>query len=295
MRGRSRFGKLVASGALVLLATVAAGAAPAGGAVPYGSGLVAFVRCCGAVKGVWTVRPNGGGLRLLYRAAHDDAPLTPAWSPDGRALAVAPGAPRGGIWLLRANGTGLRRVTGGLGDSLFPNWSTGGTSLVFADRQSARSSLHDIFRVNVNGSGLTRLTRSPADETEPAWAPNDRAIAYVRGRDVWTMRTDGSRQRLLLRNASSPSWSPGGTHLAFVRGGDPWVAAANGSGARRVARLPQAAASVAWSPDGRLLVVAPVDRGDLVLVRTDGSSVVPLTRTAGEFHAWPAWQRTAAS
>jgi Tol biopolymer transport system component len=105
------------------------------------------------------------------------------------------------------------------------------------------------------------------------------------------MRADGTRAAAFLRSASSASWSPAGTHIAFIRGGDPWVARRDGSGAKRVTDLPSAQLSLAWSPDGRWLVTAPVDRGDLLLVRADGSATLALTHQDGSFHSWPSWQR----
>jgi hypothetical protein len=85
-------------------------------------------------------------------------------------------------------------------------------------------------------------------------------------------------------------WSPGATHAAFLRGGSIWIAARDGTGAKRV---PETAgvAQFAWSPDGRELVTAPVDRGDLTVLNTDGSGAHPLTHESGFFHAWPSWQR----
>ena len=273
------------------LAALALAAVAVHGAGPSRNGLVAFVRCCGPGTGIYAVRPDGGGQRLLYRALHDDAPLTPAWSPNGKQIAYAPGAPLGGIWVMNANGTNRHRIVRGNGDALFPSWSYDGRKILFADVSSRKSSSHDIYVVGANGTGLRRLTAAPADETQPAWAPDDSTIAYVRGRDVWQMNDTGGRQRLLLRNARSPSWSPGATTLAFVRGGDPWIVKRNGTGARRVVHEPAQQVSVTWSPDGRWLVTAPIDRGDLVLVRANGSSTQPLTREPGSFHAWPTWQR----
>jgi Tol biopolymer transport system component len=269
----------------------AVGAVAAHAAAPSRNGLVAFVRCCGSGTGIYAVRPDGGGQRLVYRALHDDAPLTPAWSPNGKQIAYVPGAPLGGLWVMNANGTGRRRIVRGNGDPLFPSWSTDGTKIVFADLANRRSSHHDIYVVRTNGTSLRRLTTSPVDETNPAWAPDDSAIVYRRGFSLWQMRTDGTRQRLLLANGISPSWSPGATHIAFIRGGDPWIAKRNGTGAKRVVHEPAQQISVAWSPDGRWLVTGPIDRGDLVLVAANGASTKPLTRQGGYFNADPSWQR----
>ena len=47
-------------------------------------------------------------------------------------------------------------------------------------------------------------------------------LAFARGGDIWTIRADGTRARLLLRNAYAPAWSPDGSSVAFVssRSGD---------------------------------------------------------------------------
>ncbi|HUJ91054.1 MAG TPA: hypothetical protein VLW05_00025 [Gaiellaceae bacterium] len=270
---------------------VVAVAAAAAHAAPSRNGLVAFVRCCGGPTGIYAVRPDGGGQRLIYRALHDDAPLTPAWSPNGKQIAYAPGAPSGGIWVMNANGTSRRRVVRGNGDAMFPTWSTDGTKIAFADLSRPGGRLRDIFVVRTNGTGLRRLAGGLVDDSRPAWAPDDSAIAYQRGRSVWTVRTNGTQQRLLVANASSPAWSPGATTLAFLRGGDPWIVKRNGTGAKRVVHETSPQIAVAWSPDGRWLVTAPIDRGDLVLVQANGATTKPLTREPGYFHAWPAWQR----
>jgi Tol biopolymer transport system component len=283
---------------LVVGALLATLALPAGGVDadastsggPYRNGLIAFVRCCGPA-GVFVIRQDGTGQREIYRPRGDDAPLDPAWSPSGRWIAFIPGGPFGGVWSMDANGARRQRITRGKGNSLSPSWSPGGTSVVFADLGSPRSALHDLYVVRTDGSGLKRLTRASADELHPAWAPNKGEIAYQRGGAVWRMRADGAGQRLLARNARVPAWSPGGTHIAFIRGGDPWVMARDGGGAKRVAHLTAQQSAIAWSPDGRWLVTAPFDRGDLMILRSDGSEVAPLTGESGYGHSWPSWQR----
>jgi TolB protein len=283
-------------GVLALLAVSASTsgattATPMGG--PYRNGLIAFVRCCGRPDtGIYLIRPNGTGERRVFTSPADDAPLDPAWSPDGRQIAYVPGGHDGGVWVMRKDGTTRRRVTSGKGDSLFPSWSPDGRWIIFSDL-ARRSGFHDLYRVRTDGTGLRRLTRSAADELMSAWAPNGGVIVYARGRDLWRMRVDGSRQRWLVRDATAPSWSPGGTHVAFIRHGDPWIVARDGDGARLVLHMSRPQASLAWSPDGRLLVTAPFDRGNLMLLPADGSQTSQLTREPGYANSWPSWQRLA--
>lgn len=287
---QGRFATLASSLAAVL-ALVGVGAATAGPtAGPYRNGLIAFVRCCGPETGIYVIRPNGSGERRVFDPVGDDAPLDPSWSPRGIRIAFVPGAPRG-LWLMQPAGAKPRPITRGKGDSLFPSWSPDGRRIVFSDLQGSRSGVHDLYLVRTDGSGLRRLTRTPADEINAAWAPNGGDVVYGRGRDLWRMRSDGRAQRLLARGASAPSWSPGGTHIAFIRDGDPWVMARNGTRAKRVADLGAPQAAVAWSPDGRWLVSAPLDRGELMLVRPDGTQARPLTSRSGYGHSWPSWQR----
>ncbi len=120
---------------------------------------------------------------------------------------------------------------------------------------------------------------------------DDSAIIYQRGRAVWTMRTNGTGQHKLIANASAATWSPGATHIAFIRNGDPWVANRNGSGAHPIAHTAEQDAGVTWSPDGSWLLLTPVDRGDIVIMRSDGSTSQPLTNQPGLFNSWPDWQR----
>jgi TolB protein len=255
---------------------------------PYGNGLIAFVRCCSA--GLYVIRPDGTGERRIFRPQADDIPMSPAWSPDGKWIAFIPGPPRKGVWMMRANGSSLHRITIGKGVPQDPSWSPNGKRIAFADRQSPRSEKHDIYVIGTNGSGLRRLTSAVVDETAPAWGPYGE-IVFAGGRNLWRMKPDGSGKRLLARGVGKVSWSPGGSRMAFIRAGDPWTMKRDGTDAKLVADMERDRGSVAWSPDSRWLVTDSVDRGDLMLVRTDGSNAHPLTHASGWFNSWPAWQR----
>jgi Tol biopolymer transport system component len=177
------------------------------------------------------------------------------------------------------------------GESGGPSWSPNGKRIVFADQQSPGSSYQDIYVVRTDGSGLKRLTRASINEAAPAWGPYGE-IVYGRGRDLWRMKPDGSGKRLLARGVYAPvSWSPGGSRLAFSRRGDPWTMKRDGTDAKLVADIEGDQSDVVWSPDSRWLVTDSVDRGDLMLVRTDGSQIHPLTHASDLYNAWPAWQR----
>ena len=77
---------------------------------------------------VYTIRPGGGGQRLLARRASD-----PSWSPRGtRLVLVRPRRALTSLWVVRADGSGLRRmVTPGADDPRRPCWSPDGRQIAY--------------------------------------------------------------------------------------------------------------------------------------------------------------------
>ena len=220
---------------------------------------------------LYLMRPDGTRLRRITTGRALE--LAPTWSPDGKWIAFVSDRSRPGnegafeIYVMRPNGTGLRRLTRDRWGDYQLAWSPDGRRIVFvSSRASGRSG---ISIMNVNGTGYRRLTRDL--ESEPAWSPDGSAIAFTRYNpgagtsgihEIWLMNPDGSNQRQLTfppqhEDVSSlngqdikPDWSPSGDELAFAR---------NYRG-----------------------------RTDIYAIRTDGTGLRRLTRTAGA-HYRPAW------
>jgi hypothetical protein len=123
MRVRGRVMRIMMSGlaAAALTCTVATGVAQA--AYPGGAGRIAFVRS----GNIFTIEPDGTGLRQLTTAGGDSAPR---WSPNGKSIAYLD---HGNLWIMRASGSHKRQVTSaapGFTDAR-PSWSPNGRYLAF--------------------------------------------------------------------------------------------------------------------------------------------------------------------
>ncbi len=57
-------------------------------------------------------------------------------------------------------------------------------------------------------------------------------LAFVRNNNIWVSKSDGTDQRMIIKNGRSPYWSPGKNQIAFARNNNVWIAKADGSGQR---------------------------------------------------------------
>jgi TolB protein len=75
---------------------------------------------------VYTVRPNGRGLRRLRKERERSFSFEPVWSPDGGRIAFVHGTSRTPphIWTMRRNGEGGRQLTHGSRPDVRPDWGS---------------------------------------------------------------------------------------------------------------------------------------------------------------------------
>ncbi|HET7855464.1 MAG TPA: hypothetical protein VFL41_03310 [Gaiellaceae bacterium] len=262
------------------------------------NGLIVFVSKRDGDAELFTIRPDGGGLRRLTRNRVAD--MCPAWSPGGRLLAFARArsrAPWGSdLFVMRADGRGLRRVLRSPGSDNCPSWSPDGRRLAFHRGVMAvepKDRVQDIFTVGVDGRGVRRLT-TEGDSYKPSWSSGNRIAWHYRAtliyyNDIFTMKPDGSDRRRLTDSANNddPDWSPDGRRVLYAGqdGGDIFdrelfVVSGDGTGRVRVTEDEFWDWDPAWSPDGRWIVCQAVTKGrdyDLYVVRADGSGRRRLT------------------
>jgi Tol biopolymer transport system component len=208
-------------------------------------------------SGIATVRPDGGGLRMLRKAAH-----LPQWSPNGRWIAFYY-VDRAGVGVMSPDGGGARQVGVWRSDSpVRMAWSPDSAELAFG------STDRGLFVTRIDGSRPQRARRAC-----PEWGPHGELAYYARGRV--TLRLSRGRTRTFALPAC-PSWSPDGSRVVAYTPGRPPVIVQVRSGRRArvtVARVdsdfvPQ----TAWSPNGRRLAFLWPAGGDVISIFVVGAT-----------------------
>ena len=180
----------------------------------------------------------------------------------------------------------------------------------------------ELYVMNADGTNETRLTNAPESYskilvTSPVWSPDGKRIAYLRGidvdtgrtdRDIYVINADGSNPSSLttVEWSTTFAWSPNGEKIAFdgwTRSGDIngptgiYLINPDGTGQKY---LTNSGATFSWAPDSKKLAFAiqsSTDSSasasaadtDLYVRRTDGSDLTRLTNTPDDGEWGPVW------
>jgi tetratricopeptide (TPR) repeat protein len=107
---------------------------------------------------------------------------TPAWSANGRVVAVQSTDPIGnnpGLYLVPVGGGERTRITNHESDRS-PVFSPDGSQVAY---MSTRNGNWDIYTVSTAGSAPFQVTTGPGNEGLPAWSPDGSQLAYVSDAD----------------------------------------------------------------------------------------------------------------
>lgn len=283
-------------GAAAALLTVL-GAAPAAASTAR----IAFIRQGGGdtTSDTWarvhTVHADGS---RVFEVTDDPPPVSTyyvAWRPDHRLILFA--AP--GLETVRPDGSHRRplpHLKAPSADS--PTWRPDGRLIAFTANDGRDNPLHAIATVKPGGRRYRRLTPFRLDCTDPTFSPSGRAIAFVRGGEIWRMHADGTHMRRITHEdggAASPDWSPNGARIAYSSGGSIFTIHPDGSGRKEVVPAmalpagPYASADdPAWSPSGKRIVFD--GEHALFTVHPSGNELRQLTfPTGNEFDYRPDW------
>jgi TolB protein len=178
---------------------------------------------------VFVIRPGAGRPRRLRTPV---SMRFTSWSPDGRRIAAGGGSEQtvctslfacettfsSGVWVINV-ATGAAREIVHFDNELSgaPAWSPNGRTIAF-NRTTIQGGVVSedahVWKVRPNGTGLRQLTPQPVIGYQPSWSPDGRRLAVTiqrrgRGRDIATIRADGSGLRVLTHSGDNfnPDWS----------------------------------------------------------------------------------------
>jgi serine/threonine protein kinase/Tol biopolymer transport system component/ABC-type branched-subunit amino acid transport system substrate-binding protein len=169
------------------------------------------------------------------------------------------------------------------------SWSPDGARIVFdagSDADVSREYDHDLYVVNADSSELRQITDGETNDVDPTWSPDGEWIVFHRNCGLWSVRPDGSGERMLLEGsekfcASSPVWSPDGRQIAFWNTSDGlptseiWIVDRDGRNLQRMYLFGQFADwhVVSWTPDGRQIacMYGKEDQVKHFLINADGT------------------------
>jgi Tol biopolymer transport system component len=257
---------------------------------------------------VFVLEPGRSSARRV--APRQDAEdFDPAWSSDGKlAFVRSTPAERGFTHtiLVHADGETTQLVEPSRLGFSEPAWAPDGAALAYLGGMT-RSDIGGgvgLFVVPLAG-GAPELLFGGASISSPRWSPDGKTIAFVAQRhrlepsNLVVVDLTTREVRTVSGNVDfgtgdvAPAWSPGGDRLLFTRivrgaifaehGPEVFTVRLDGSGLRRIA---QNAFGLAWSPDGRdVLVVARYLEGEgpqaLSIVGANGTGrreLLPLDR-----------------
>jgi serine/threonine-protein kinase len=269
----------------------------------------------------WTLGYNGEGVTVMTLSSGDtlklpapNSPFSPAWSPDGRSVAVAAGnslfifgtgyfgnVGSSGIWLVHVDGTTPTPITTDSSLNAAPQWSPDGRELYWiSDRDGSR----DVYRQRISAGGAPegtplRLTTGTDAQGISLSRRGDR-MAYSRlstWSGIWSIPVP-ARGPVSIRGATRITTgnetiedvdvSADGRWLVFDsdRNGNPdlYVMPAAGGEARQLTTDPAGDFSGDWSPDGRTIVFHSLRGGnrDIYTVGADGTGLHQWTSAKAE-------------
>jgi Tol biopolymer transport system component len=287
-------------------------------AVTEGPGTIVFTSMRGGGFQTWVVNADGSSPRNLTNNA-GVTDRSPAWSPDGRYIALTRSNPgeSADIYVMAYDGTQAVNLTQRPGGDGLPAWSPDGERIAYVENDGMYDG--EIVVMNRDGTGRTNLTQHPAHDIQPSYSPDGSRIVFASTRDtlppyvrfdIFVMNADGSNPVNLTNTGIAeerhPEWSPTGDKIVFEElvnndtSAEVFVINPDGSGKTNVSNDPRTDLAPAWSPDGMKILFTRgnyMSHSALVVMNRDGSDQTVIADGPGSnfdaawtpfAHPWPA-------
>jgi Tol biopolymer transport system component len=125
------------------------------------------------------------------------------------------------VWRMASDGTSLTQLTFGDHDSLEPQWSPSGASIVFAANPDGNYRLYTMLP---DGTGVSQLTTGEGDHRQPSYSPDGLSVIYQSDETgEWQVYSVVISSGLVTRLTQStaqctePSWSSDGEFVYYTR------------------------------------------------------------------------------
>ena len=198
---------------------------------------------------VWLQDISSGNRREV--AQIEGTASAPAWSPDGKWLALTVSA-KGNtdIYVLQVASGETRRLTRHPAIDTEPAWAPNGRHLVFTSDRSGRP---QIYRIGRNGGEAKRLTRNGKENARASFDPTGKRLVMVTNRgsgagyQIGVFYPASGKTDLLTDGTldESPTFSPNGAMILYAT------------------RLGGAGVLAAVSSDGRVRQVLKMHDGEV--------------------------------
>ena len=247
--------------------------------LPWGK-VVAVVVAIAAAVGVWAFRrPAASGPETYKTTPITSDPgneYAPSISPDGRQVAFSWSASdesASDIYVKQLGSEATLRLTENPALETSPAWSPDGASIAFLRRLDARRSELVLIPALGGSERVLAAVQSPP-ASGLTWSPDGASIVVIErlgeGTDLRSAfrvapleasgAIDVQASLAEFTKANYPALSPDGQQIAFLGTSGRWqsalhVAAIDGGPIRRLADLEGQGAGIAWTRDGRQLIV----------------------------------------
>ena len=269
------------------------------------NGRLVYQRDVGEHEQLFTVKPDGGGVRQLTDFPDSDA-TDAAWSPDSTKIAFwrAWGPNKGRVYTMNADGSGIREL-----DRLLrtPTWFPDGKHLLVVRKLR--------WTIVTPSGGAPRFAGIPGAGDSPCVLADGKHVAF----QASFGRTDGKEAIMVAEIGGGPRkvrritpWqrmadkidcSPDGTKIVFSapqfgppRSSNVYTINTDGTGLRQLTRSSGGTinnGANSWSPDGRKISFISNRDGAIGVytMNADGSGVKKLTKEPGShLSAWGSQQ-----